>query len=139
MGDDLICVHRAHSISEADVCVAVLRAQGFHAYVKDRNAIAMGTISMFSSDPERGLIPVLVAGAESAAAAVDFLASRADLIIPHDDESDGREVEIECGACGEALWITRHDAGHVIECPHCGVEVELPAVSTPDDHEDHQD
>lgn len=129
----MICVYKAHTLSEADIVAAVLQANGFRALVKDRHSIAMGTISPFNSDVRGGLFPVLVPTEEEAEAAREFLSqvkpdvandAAADDSTDGDDESAG--CEAVCGECGENLWYAVDDAGQIVPCPHCDTQVQLP-------------
>ncbi|MGB0714605.1 MAG: putative signal transducing protein [Phycisphaerae bacterium] len=136
----MICVFRAQTLSEADIVAAVLQANGFHAIVKDRNAIAMGTISPFSSDVRAGMFPVLVPTEEEAEEAIQFLQQVGPQQPDADDrmadqEDAGSGAEAICGGCEEQLWYEADEAGSIVRCPHCDIEVELPPF--PSEHDDH--
>lgn len=45
-------------------------------------------------------------------------------------EGAGFDILFDCPACGKSLEIDARGAGHIVTCPDCKHEVEIPALDT---------
>ena len=89
MSEDLITVHNAGTMEEADIVVAWLDDQGIPAMVKNRHSIStfsgLGAIS-------HNEIEVCVTDPGAAEKARELLATREHVALPEDDDSGTETV-----------------------------------------------
>lgn len=119
MSQDLICVHRARDIGEADIIVAWLEERGIAAMVKDR--YAAGTLQVPQVVAPRG-IEVCVLDAQQAEPAHALLAEHAaEHAVPK-----GAPVNATCEECGATTQFAAAQSGSVQSCPHCRAYLDVP-------------
>lgn len=119
MSRDLVCVHRARDIGEADIIVAWLDEQGIASMVKDRYAV--GTLQVPQIVAPRG-IEVCVLDAQQADQARALLAQHA----AENAAPSGTPIDATCEECGAITRFPAAHSGSVQSCPHCRAYIDIP-------------
>ncbi len=124
MPGEMVCVHRASSIGEADIVTAWLEEQGIPAFVKNRHGIATLNVPVLSAPHG---VEVCVADDETAAQARDVLAEHAREIAEQSRATrSSAPVEATCEDCGRSSVFPPTQRGTVQTCPNCRGNIDVP-------------
>lgn len=124
MSGEMVCVHRARSVGEADVVAAWLEEHGIPAFVKNRHSVA--TLPVPSLSAPRG-VEVCVADDEAAERARELLAEHAREVAEQSRATrSSAPVEVTCEDCGRSSVFPPTQRGTVQSCPNCGSNVDVP-------------
>lgn len=126
MSGEMVCVHRAATVSEADIVTAWLEERGITAFVKNR--LTAETLPIDTHVTRRG-IEVCVGDDETAEKAKQLLAEHAEEVeAQHAPPVDDLLADTTCAECNAALSFPLASAGTTETCPHCGGYIDIPEL-----------
>jgi len=126
MSGEMVCVHHAATVSEADIVASWLEEQGVRAFVKNR--ITAETLPIDVHVTGRG-IEVCVSDDETAERAKQLLADhKRQIDAEHAPPVDDLLFDVTCGECNATISFPLSAAGTTGSCPHCGGYVDIPKM-----------
>jgi len=124
MSGEMVCVHHAATVSEADIVASWLEERGVPAFVKNR--LTAETLPIDTHVTGRG-IEVCVTDDESAQRAKVLLAEHDQQVEnDHAPPVDDLLVDTTCGNCNTVLSFPLSATGTTETCPHCGGYIDIP-------------
>jgi len=126
MSGEMVCVHHAATVSEADIVTAWLEEQGVPAFVKNR--LTAETLPIDGLRSKRG-IEVCVADDETAEQAKILLEKHDRQVeAEHPLPVDDLLIDTTCDACNAVLSFPLSSAGLTETCPDCGEYLDIPEM-----------
>ncbi len=126
MSGEMVCVHRAATVSEADIVTAWLEEQGIPAFVKNR--LTAETLPIETHLTRRG-VEVCVADDVTAERAKSLLSEHDQKVEElHPPPVDDLLMDTTCNECKAVLSFPLSSAGSTEECPNCGGYIDIPEM-----------
>ena len=121
---DMICVHRAATVGQADIVVAWLKSQGINAHVKDALAAGMFQTSLIVAPA--GIEVCVLEPEEAERAKVLLRLHFEELEKATGADTSGQVIEATCEECGRSSSFPPDQRGRVGTCPYCREMIDIP-------------
>ncbi len=121
---DIICVHRAATVGQADIVVAWLKSQGINAHVKD--AFAAGMLSSSLIVAPAGIEVCVIEPEEAERASLLLRDHSEELEKATGADISDQVIEATCEECGRSSLFPLDQRGRVGTCPHCREMIDIP-------------
>jgi hypothetical protein len=126
MSGEMVTVHRAANLGEADIIAQWLEAQGIPTFVKSSQSLA--TLPVPSAIAPRG-VEICVPDDETAEAARTLLAEhQAEVTDRLARLTAAPPIDVVCEACGGTTEFPAIASGTVQSCAHCHAHIDVPEI-----------